>query len=100
MRIRERVLHPTRCEKPSNCATIVQPRCDRHESLEVSKATVPCLRTHEGAAAAPVGLRSSLPTESHSRAKRKRNEFMITETELRLIAGAAIMGLNRSPNAG
>jgi hypothetical protein len=37
---------------------------------------------------------------SYRRAKRKRNEFVITDTELRLIAAAATMGLKRSPNAG
>jgi hypothetical protein len=37
---------------------------------------------------------------AYSRANRKRNELAITDTELKLIAAAATIGLSKSPNAG
>lgn len=40
------------------------------------------------------------PEERHSPMKRKRNEFMTTDAELKLIAAAATMGLKSIPNAG
>ena len=36
----------------------------------------------------------------YSRAKRKRNELAMTDTELKLIAAAAMIGLSSNPKAG
>lgn len=36
----------------------------------------------------------------HNRAKRRRSELAMTDTELKLIAAAATIGLSNSPNAG
>lgn len=36
----------------------------------------------------------------HNAARRKRNAFPITDTELRLIAALAIIGLSKMPNHG
>jgi homoaconitase/3-isopropylmalate dehydratase large subunit len=37
---------------------------------------------------------------SYNRTFRKRSEFVITDTELKLMAAAAIMGLSRIPKNG
>ncbi len=41
-----------------------------------------------------------VPSYPYIRALRRRNAFPITETELRLMAAAAMMGLKRMPKAG
>ena len=38
--------------------------------------------------------------DSHSRTKRSRNALPMTETELKLMAAAAMTGLSRRPKAG
>lgn len=38
--------------------------------------------------------------EAHTRADRSRSAFAMTETELKLIAAAAIIGLSRMPKNG
>lgn len=54
----------------------------------------------------PDSVRSSLMAhrsdlaENHKTSRLNRNAFPITETELKLIAAAAIMGLSNRPNAG
>ena len=49
-------------------------------------------------------LRRGYETDSrkplHSEVVRRRNAFAITETELKLIAAAAIIGLSSNPNTG
>jgi len=40
------------------------------------------------------------PFMVYKRARRKRSAFPITDTELKLIAAAAITGLSSTPNAG
>ncbi len=37
---------------------------------------------------------------AHKRTKRRRSEFAITDTELKLIAAAATIGMSSKPNAG
>jgi hypothetical protein len=49
-------------------------------------------------AAADVARKAAVPT--HSRTKRSLSAFVITETELKLIAAAATIGLSNRPNAG
>jgi hypothetical protein len=49
----------------------------------------------------PVGSEEMRPNISvHSFAFRNRSEFPITETELKLIAAAAIIGLSSNPKNG
>ena len=43
---------------------------------------------------------ASVPTHGQSWTCRNRSEFVITETELKLIAAAATMGLSRRPKTG
>ena len=44
--------------------------------------------------------REVLGSTGHTSARRSRSAFAITDTELKLIAAAAIIGLSRRPNAG
>lgn len=46
------------------------------------------------------GLAVGEDVAPHSRAKRSRSELAITETELKLIAAAATIGLSSRPKAG
>ena len=45
-------------------------------------------------------FRSSIWEATYSLTFRKRSEFVITDTELKLIAAAARIGLSSSPNTG
>jgi hypothetical protein len=44
--------------------------------------------------------RPSRPQSLYSRANRRRSELPMTETELKLIAAAAMIGLSNRPKAG
>ena len=46
------------------------------------------------------GLKSIISINHYILKFRKRNEFVITETELKLIAAAAIIGDNKIPKTG
>ena len=46
------------------------------------------------------GQRAVPPGQPHSRTARRRRALAITETELRLMAAAAMIGLKRMPKAG
>jgi len=48
----------------------------------------------------PVPSRFASGQRAHNRARRKRNELPITDTELKLMAAAAITGLSSSPKTG
>ena len=66
------------------------------------------LMTWRAATSGPVEMRFSSRqaggvsrgAHPHIRANRRRSAFPITETELKLIAAAAMMGLRRMPKAG
>ncbi len=58
-----------------------------------------CLRTCDAGYGEAITL-SACSRPGHIFALRSRNEFPITETELKLMAAAAIIGFNSNPKAG
>jgi hypothetical protein len=47
-----------------------------------------------------MGTADAIAAVTHSSTRCSRKEFAITDTELKLIAAAAIMGLSKTPNTG